>query len=684
MRSCSVVPTVTVQEVPPEFIHLRSRPSIPWEEIIRTAEGRVIGGQDSFAAFTDTVIDIATKECMKEEQSDDIIALGVQACLTRGRLPEALFISTGSGNVEVISLRSIVLFILSDTEGLRSALGEMESAVTEESSPADQVRLSTTKVLLAAAEKDTSVIIAVMEFDNLLETYPEQVEEPLTETMFTLYVVGDLLRVVGQETRAARINDTLQEMSLKGNDRMFLALSENLRGNICNLSGSFQEAEKHYLRVKEISETLSFNLGLGIAYNNLGTLRLNTLNFDDAVEFFKKSYELIEMDVAKIAPLTNLGEIFLQTGRYEEAEQYLSEGIRLEEKTQFGTMEAYAWYVILLVRKGRMDEAKKYLKRVKDVVETSEKVLHIAAYLLAKGVYDAARGKWKLAVKTFEDTIRIGREESLFDIIVRGEMNLAQTHMQAYQDEGDEEELNKAVYHLDDLIQIAKEQGLQHLYSEALLLRSDMFLLANKKMEAKGDVDRALSVASFVEDSRLIQQAERRLDLIEGRNSVPDAEPDLSREMQRVAAFRPAGTFKAIPRPDIHVLITLCKESGLSEYVYHFNSEIEMDSGLIGGFISAITTFSSEVMGKIGMLRSINHEGFTLMMEHTETRIVTLIAQEESFDLRFLLREFASRLQEMIPEVQLEEITEDTFVQVDELVLELFSAPQENSTLKSP
>jgi len=671
---------VTVQEVPPEFIHMRSRPGIPWDEIIKTAEGRAKGGQDSFAAFTDAVIDIGTKECMKEIQSDDIIALGVQACLTRGRLPEALFISTGSTSIEVISLRSIVLFILSDTDGLREALQEIESAVTEESSPADQVRLSTTKVLLAAAERDTSVIVAVMEFDNLLETYPEQVEEPLTETMFTLYVVGDLLRVVGQETRAARINDTLQEMALKGNHRMFLALSENLRGNICNLSGAIQEAEKHYLRVKEISEILSFNLGLGIAYNNLGTLRLSTLNFEDAVEFFKKAYELIEMDVAKIAPLTNLGEISLQTGKYDEAEQYLTEGIRIEDKTHFGTIEVFAWYVILLVRKDRMDEAKKYLKKVKDTVETSEKVLHIAAYLLAKGIYDAVRKKWKLAIKAFEDAIRIGREESLFEVIIRGEMNSAQTHMQAYQDEGDEEELNRAVYHLDDLIQIAKEQGLQHLYSEALLLRSDIFRLANKKMEAKGAAEKALSVASFVEDSRLQHQAERRLDLIEGRDVEPITEPDLSRKMQRVAAFRPAGTFKAIPRPDIHVLITLCRESGLSEYVYHFDSEIETDSGLIGGFISAITTFSSEIMGKIGMLRSINHEGFTLMMEHTDTRIVTLIAQEESFDLRFLLREFANRMEAFLPQVQLEEIKEKTFAQADDLVLELFSASREESS----
>jgi tetratricopeptide (TPR) repeat protein len=659
---------------------MQSRSGIPWGDINKDVQSRVSEGQDYFASFTDAVIDLATKECMKEEQSDDIIALGVQACLTRGRLAEALFISTGSHSVEVLSLRCIVFLTLSDNEGLQEALNEIESLVSDESQPSDQVRLSTAKVLLAAAERDSSVIIAVMEFDNLLETYPEQVEEPLTETMFTLYVIGDLLRVVGEEARASRINDTLQEMALKGNHRMFLALSENLRGNICNLSGSFHEAERHYLRVKEISEILSFNLGLAISYNNLGTLRGNTLKIEESIEFFKKAYELMETDVTKTAPLANMGEMSLLLGNYKEAEEYLREAIRIEEKTKYGTIEVYAFYVILLIRTNREKQAKKYLKLVKERVETSEKPLHKAAYLLAKGVYDASRKKWNLATKAFEKVVKIGREKSLFELLVRGEMNLAQTHIQAYQDEGNEEELNRAVTHLDDLIQIAKEQGLQHLYTEALLLRSDIFRLDGKKMEAKGDSERALSVAKFVEDTRLEERATQQLDLIEGRTPEPVSEPDISEKMQRVSAFKSAGTMKPVPRPDIHVLITLCKESGLSEYVHHFNSEVEMDSGLIGGFISAITTFSSEVMGKIGMLRSINHEGFTLMMEHTDTRIITLIAQQESFDIRYLLREFANQLEKMLPDIQLEEIRDDTFNEVDDLVIELFSIPQEDAT----
>ncbi len=673
-----MVRVLTGTEVPPEFIHLRDSEDIPWENISSATKVKTEQGMDYFAAFTDAVIDLATKESMKEAPVDAIIVLGIQACLIRGRHAEALFLSTGSKCVEVMSLRAIVLFALSDSEGLKEVIYQMEASVTEDSPPSDQVRLSTVRVLLAAAERNTSVVVAVMEFDNLLETYPEQVEDPLTETMFTLYVVGDLLRAVGQANRASRINDTLQEMALKGNHRMFLALSENLRGNICNLSGDFQEAEKHYLRVKEISEMLSFNLGLGMAYNNLGTLRHNTLNLEEALEFFKKAYDIMDMDAAKTAPLANMGEITVTLGRYDEAERYLSEAIRIEEKTHFGTIEVYAWYVILMVRTGREKEARKLLKKTKDLVQESEKPLHRAAYLIAKGAVEAYNKKWKPAIKNFEEALQIGRQNKLFELLVRSELYLTQTHMQAYQDEEVEEELTQAIYHLDDLIQLAKEQGLQHLYAEALLLRSDFFRLADRNMEAKGDAERAKSVAAYVEDRRLEEQAQNKIRLIAEKKLEPEVTPDLSKKMQRVAAFKPAGQLKQIPRPSLHILMTLCRESGLAEYVYQFDSEIEMDSGLVSGFISAITTFSNEVMGKVGMLRSINHEGFTLLMEHTGLRIVTLIAEEETFDIRQRLREFVSRFEKEYPEVIVEGISEDTFGKADQLVDIIFNVPETN------
>ncbi len=87
-----MVRVLTGTEVPPEFIHLRDSEDIPWENISSATKVKTEQGMDYFAAFTDAVIDLATKESMKEAPVDAIIVLGIQACLIRGRHAEALFL----------------------------------------------------------------------------------------------------------------------------------------------------------------------------------------------------------------------------------------------------------------------------------------------------------------------------------------------------------------------------------------------------------------------------------------------------------------------------------------------------------------------------------------------------------------------------------------------------------------
>ncbi|RLI49312.1 MAG: hypothetical protein DRO73_06770, partial [Candidatus Thorarchaeota archaeon] len=206
-------------DIPPEFEHFADDPAIPWEDILREAERRT-DGKSAYVALTDVAIELASRESMKKSPNRSLLALGVEAALIRGRLTDVLFLAADSQDPRVLGLKAIALFALSDVDGLRHILKTLESTVTDDSPVADRIRMSTVRVLLAAAERDTSVIMCVMEFDNLLEEYPEQVENPLTETMFTLYVVGTMLREIGEASRASRIADTLDEMARAKGHRM--------------------------------------------------------------------------------------------------------------------------------------------------------------------------------------------------------------------------------------------------------------------------------------------------------------------------------------------------------------------------------------------------------------------------------------------------------------------------------
>ncbi|MHA1929518.1 MAG: tetratricopeptide repeat protein [Candidatus Thorarchaeota archaeon] len=670
---------MTKRQVPPEFKHLADGAAIHWDSIFDATSKKIEKGFSHFEAFTDTVIESASKESMKKIPEPSIIKLGLEASLTRGRMTDALFLSTDTEVIAILSLRAIAQFVLSDIEDLRKIQSSIKAIVSKDSDPADQIRLSTVNVLLAAAERDTSVIMCVMEFDNMLETYPEQVEDPLTETLFTLYVVGTLLREVGQAGRASRITDTLEGMATKQENRMFLALTENLRGNICNLHGEFKEAEYHYKKMGEISEDLSFRLGLAMSYNNLGTIRANSLRLEEAIEYFEKSYAHFDVDARKKAPLVNMGEICIMLGRYQEAEKYLQEGVRLEKKTQSGTLEIYTYYSILLTKIGEGKKAADYLKTASKLAETSEQPLQKGAYLLAKGNFEIFSKDWKGAISSFEEVLKIARQNSMFELLVRSELELARTYLQLFRSVEDNAVLTKAIYHIDDLIQIAKEQELQSLYAEALILRSDIYRIAGKELEAKGDLERAHSIALFAEDGRLQAHAKQRLEVVE----IPVLDPStmdealVNKTIDRMAGFKPAGKLKTVPRPLLRALVALGRKSGLPEFVHYFDADLEMDSSLLSGFISAITAFSSELMGDRGLLRSINHEGFTVMMEYTDHRIVTLIADKETFDIRFLLSEFTKKFDDMYPTSGIEGVVTSDYETADDLVVEFFTIPHE-------
>jgi tetratricopeptide (TPR) repeat protein len=434
--------------------------------------------------------------------------------------------------------------------------------------------------------------------------------------------------------------------------RMFKALVENLKGHICNFQGDFEKAEKHYLKLQKISKQMSFRLGTAMALNNLGTLKINALRFEDALDLFQRSYEMMDVESTKVVSLANLGEICSVLGRYKEAEEYLKEGIRIEKKAKRGTIEVFTGYLIVLSRTGRITEAAKFLEAAAEIAKTTEKPLQKGAFLFSKGIYEAESNRLDNAIQTFEDLLVLAKENDAFEFLIRSELELSLTYVKAYLQSESSDHISKAAYHLNDLINLADEQGFQALFAEALLIRSDMYALAEQRSEAKSDLERVISVASQIEDSRLAKHAKSKLKIITSDEAavLRLERADLTKSLDRLTGFKPhASRPKTIPTPNLHSLVVLDRGSGLPVFVYHFDATLEMDSSILGGFISAITAFSDELLGDKALLRSINHEGFTVMMEYTPERIVTLIADEETFDVRYTLRTFGNRFNQEFP-----------------------------------
>ncbi len=633
-------------EIPSEFGHLREDSSIPWERIVSEANSR--REKNYFIAFTDVAIEFARKESMKKRPREGVVILGIEAALTRGRLADVLFLSDSSDSIAVLSLRAIALFVISDTEGLRHVLETVEAKVSDESPVTDRVRVSTVRILLAAVERDTSVIMCIMEFDNLLDNYPEQVEQPLTETMFALYVVGTLLKEVGEVGKASRLADTLETMTESKGHRMLTALVENLRGNIANYLGEYSRAEEHYLRCREISQEYGFSLGVGMALNNMGSLMIAVFRLEEALEYLREALKYMDIETPRLTTLVNLGEIATLLGKTDEAREYFEEAVRIEKKLQKGVVETYTLYCSLLCRLGEMDKARKMLSEAAKIAEKSEKPIKRCSYLLSLALFNASNGGYAEARKALDEMLTIAREQKVFEMVVRAIIETARVYMSEFEATGNRQLISQAMQYLDDLTQIAKEQDLPSLRARALMLKGELHRLTGGVLQAKGYLERALSIARFRDDAMLEAQIRESLETLGGAEEE-DVEESVMSSMDRISVFRTHGRYREVATPTLHALITIIRESGLTEFVHYFDSSLEMDSSIIAGFITAIAAFSSKLMESTGNLRTISHEGFTIMMEHTERRTVALIATEETYEIRYRLRKFAKEFDEKFP-----------------------------------
>jgi hypothetical protein len=155
----------------------------------------------------------------------------------------------------------------------------------------------------------------------------------------------------------------------------------------------------------------------------------------------------------------------------------------------------------------------------------------------------------------------------------------------------------------------------------------------------------------------------------------------MEKSLDRLAGFKPAGKLKSIPFPTLHTIMALNRGSGLPEFVHSFGESPSVDSAIVSGFISAIATFTSEMMGDKGLLRSITHEGFVLMMEYTDSRIIALVASEETFETRYRLHEFAAQFDSAYPPSDEEGVDASLYAGAENLVVKLFSfTEQEKKT----
>jgi hypothetical protein len=280
----------------------------------------------------------------------------------------------------------------------------------------------------------------------------------------------------------------------------------------------------------------------------------------------------------------------------------------------------------------------------------------------SRGVLQNQRMNLDEAIKLLETALKLAVEGDLFDYVIKSQVQLASVHLKRYQIHGEEKDYKAAFNYSENLAQFAEEQNLGPAMVESLLLRAILKLTAKDLVGAKHDLLRAKALALENKLTSVVTVINREIQEV-----MSQEKPGLEWKMEQSEESNIEETLEEIPgvfarlldmelsrKPivvpvKLYRLVVMKPKDGLPVYIYDFNDELRRSDFLVYGLLSAVTSVGLEIFPDAGNIRSLAHEGKTIMMEHEGEYMGALIADKENFRARISLSNFLKGFIEICP-----------------------------------
>ncbi|MFW9963546.1 MAG: hypothetical protein ACFFCX_08285 [Candidatus Sifarchaeia archaeon] len=266
------------------------------------------------------------------------------------------------------------------------------------------------------------------------------------------------------------------------------------------------------------------------------------------------------------------------------------------------------------------------------------------------------------AIKLLEEALNLAVVGDMFDYVIKSQVQLASVHLKRYQIHGEEKDYKAALNYSENLAQIAEEQSLAPGIVESLLLRAILKRTAKDLVGAKHDLLRAKALALENKLSSVVKVINREIQEVQSLEK-PDLEwkmgiseeTDVEEGLEEIPGVFARLMEMELSRKPIVVpvklyrLVVMKPKDGLPVYNYDFSAELQKADFLVYGLLSAVTSVGLEIFPDAGRIRSLSHEGKTIIMEHEGEYMGALIAEKENFRARISLSNFLKGFVEICP-----------------------------------
>jgi len=509
-----------------------------------------------------------------------------------------------------------------------------------------------------------------MEIDKALEFLAK------CEDLFKNFTQESPIELVKREAQIAFIKSQIYDLKNEYNKALkfaekSLVLREklNLKAEIIEsltqingiyyVKGDLDLAQKYTEKCLMLSKEIDYREEILNCYTILGLIYSSKGEIKRGIEYHKQALAIAEeknRTYAIAVCCNNLGMNFHQQNEFDLAKTYFEKSFEYYEKSGSPGWTVTDCLFHLVLEKGDLVEAKKYLDRLKQLKDKwhNNKNIEInyrvdKAVLLKTNPRALNRGKAEEILKQV-----IKEDITWYDIVIVALLNLCDLLLLDLQNTGLIEIIDELNSYIVKLINIAEKGHSYLVLAETYLLQARLALLTLDLKEARLLLTKSQSIAERYGLSRLAIKISSEHDaFLKQQNVWENMNKDdvslaeriklsgINQQMDGMLRKKEI-EFPKVSDEDPVVLI-IVSESGELIFSQSFSKRWSFEDDVFGSFLSAINSFSDEMFSE-GLDRAIFGQ-YSILMKSASPFLVCYLFKGQSYLAQHRIRHFADSIQ---------------------------------------
>ncbi|MFX0115414.1 MAG: tetratricopeptide repeat protein, partial [Candidatus Hodarchaeota archaeon] len=467
------------------------------------------------------------------------------------------------------------------------------------------------------------------------------------EIAMSLNAVGLIHRQKGELEQALPYFQQSLTFSKQLGNKNTMAISLGNIGLLHMVKGDLNQALEYCQESLTYFKEIGVKASIAAVLNNMGVLYMWKGDLDLALESYEQSLAIVEElgNQDRIAgTLGNIGEIHYQKSNLAQALAHFEQALsrKIESGNNLEMAGILLQMVSVTVAMGSQWQAEQYLQQLQQIsVQEVNKVIsqqHRAANALVLKMSPQARKRVKA-----EELLKEIIEEEVVDheLTVLALLNLCDLLLGELRMSSDPEMLAELENLVNRLLEIANESASHWLFAEAYVLKSNLALLNLDTRSARRFLTEAQVIAEEKGLQRLAMKISNDHDALLRQESQWESENVRDSSLkERLKLTHLEGLVDNlvhkravdVPEPSTEepVMTLIVTKGGLTIFSKTFVPEAQINEQLIGGFLTAISSFGSEVFGGERIDR-IMYQEHILTMKPLESMMFVYVFKGQSY-----------------------------------------------------